>query len=366
MKKNSFYIVSLIIFALFCTATSFNSYATFDTLSEQKNITLDSGKWDYGMSAKTYYTGFEDAVKTAYAAGNITTSGMLWHFNDALIGTLSTDQKYENRSARLRDGHITTLFSIENLRILNFYAGRFGSDTGGEMGIYLSDNQSNWYLYQNVTITTEFKYYHIYFEETILNSMSLSRADKLYLRFEYNGSNRVNIDEVNITYVVDPNMELNLFENFETGVKGNTNYGIVNLNGLNWIFDGALIGAHQNDKKYNSKAARISNGYISTEFKIAKIYELSFYLASYGNDQSSTVYVEVSKNKTNWSKISPDYSSTSALTLRTIVFNNALLAPHGLSTTDALYIRIRSVGNRRVNVDNLDIKYVGIDSLITE
>lgn len=367
MNKNRLYLIVLILIILFCMATTFNSFAYFDLLSDQDDILLGSGEWDYGMSVITYYTGFEDATKISYAADDIVTSGKPWHFNDALIGSLAGDQKYDNQSVRLRNGYIETLFSVENLRILNFYAGTFNLDTGGEMGIYLSSNQSSWSLYQNVTITTEFNYYHIYFQESILNSLSLSRADELYIRFVYgNGGNRVNIDEVEITYVDDPNKEIDILEDFNIGNKGNYNYGVVSLNGLNWIFDNALLGSHNHDRKFGAQSARIRNGHIATEFKIANLYELSFYLARYGNDQAATVYVEVSQDNVNWSRISPYYNLTTTLTKHTIIVNDALLAPHGLTTDDALHIRIISDGNRRTNVDNLSIKYRGKNSLIVD
>ncbi len=366
MKKNSIYIFSLIVIALFCTAATFNSYAFFDVLSRQDSIILGSGEWDYGMSASTYYTGFEDAYKPAYAAGNIVTGGMTWHFYDALIGASESDAKYGNQSARLRNGYIETRFGIKNLRILNFAAMAFSGDSFGVIEICLSANQTDWYTYQSVAVTDELKYYHIYFVESALSAMSLGRENELYLRFAYNnGGNRVNIDEVRITYVISPYIELEFFEDFETAVKGNNNTATVNINGLNWLFSSALIGEHSNDRKIGNKAVRISGGYIATQFRIANIKELSFYLASFGNDRESTAYVEISKDNVNWARVSPYYASTAVLVKHTIVFDNALLAASGLSAGDALYIRITSEGNRRVNVDNLSVKYIGIDSLIT-
>lgn len=363
MKKNRLLFISIIILNLFCMTTAFNSHAYFDVLSIEDEKMLSSGQWDYGMSVITYYTGFEDATKTAYTTGDITTSGMPWRFNDALIGTLASDQKYGNQSVRLRNGHIETLFSVENLRVLNFYAGTFGNDNGGTLGIYLSSNQINWSLYQSITITADFNYYYLYFQESELNSLSLSRTDELFIRFVYsNGSNRVNIDEVRIIYVEDPNIEL--FEDFDTGSKGNLNYAIVNLNGLNWVFDGAMLGNQTQDRKFGTQAVRLRNGYISSEFRIANIYEISFFIARYGNDNAASVSVEVSNNKTNWHRISPFYSPTTTLTQHTININDALLAPFGLTTSNELYIRIISTTNNRANVDNLSIKYKGRNSLI--
>ncbi len=365
MNKNKLLIISLIVLVLFCMATSFNSLAYFDLLTSLDDNSLSSGEWDYGMSVLTYYTGFEDATKTAYLAGDITTYGKPWHLNDALIGTLASDQKYDNRSVRLRNGYIETLFSVENLRIMNFYAGTFGTDLSGDMGIYLSNNQVNWSLYQTTTITADFDNYQIYFEESVLNSLFLSRTDELYIRFTYNnGNNRVNIDEVNISYVEDPNMEIELFEDFDTGTKGNYNNDIISLNNLNWAFNSALLGNQNKDRKFGTQSARIKNGNISSEFKIANIYEISFYLARYGNDAAATVSVEVSEDKINWYTISPLYSSTQTLTQHTIIVNDALLAPYGLTSGDALHIRIRSDSKNRSNVDNLSIKYIGSASLI--
>jgi hypothetical protein len=54
-----------------------------------------------------YATGFEAATKGSYGAGNITVDGVVWSFDDALIGTDASDMKSGARSARLRNSSIT-------------------------------------------------------------------------------------------------------------------------------------------------------------------------------------------------------------------------------------------------------------------
>src|SRR5689334_3838581 len=53
--------------------------------------------------ATTLTEGFESGSKTAYAAADVTLSSGSWNFNDALIGTLSTDVKSGTQSARIRN-----------------------------------------------------------------------------------------------------------------------------------------------------------------------------------------------------------------------------------------------------------------------
>lgn len=54
-----------------------------------------------------YQTGFEAAAKSSYTAGNVTADGVVWNFDDALIGTDSADVKNAARAARLRNSAIT-------------------------------------------------------------------------------------------------------------------------------------------------------------------------------------------------------------------------------------------------------------------
>ena len=49
-----------------------------------------------------YTADFEDSSKGSYAAGTTTNNGVVWTFNDAVVGTGATDRKNGSRSARLR------------------------------------------------------------------------------------------------------------------------------------------------------------------------------------------------------------------------------------------------------------------------
>lgn len=363
MRKYKLHYIFIIIIIISIVSMS-NSFAYFDTLAENNNVTLTSGSWDYGKSISTYFTGFEDATKTAYTAGDIITYGRSWRFSSALIGTLATDKKNDAKSARIRAGYIETNFYTTNIRTLSFYAGTFGTDIGGAFNIMLSSNKSTWSLYTTFNVTTSFNYYHIYFDESVLANLSLSRDDNLYIRISYaNGTNRMNIDDVEIKNTYDPNVEMEFSEKFETATKSNYTTAVISINGLNWLFTDSVIGTATQDRKIGSKAARIRNGSIATEFKIMNISEISFYYARYGNDAAANIFVEVSSNKTNWYSISGTLSPTTSLKKVTIVVNNSLLAPN-LVTTDALYIRIRSNDSNRFNVDDLMVKYTGEASII--
>src|ERR1035437_3859566 len=51
----------------------------------------------------TLTEGFENASKTAYAAASVNLSTGSWNFDDALIGTSSTDRKNGSNSVRIRN-----------------------------------------------------------------------------------------------------------------------------------------------------------------------------------------------------------------------------------------------------------------------
>jgi len=51
--------------------------------------------------AAAYYTGFEDVVKASYVAGNVSASNIVWTFDSAVSGTLSSDRKEGGTSVRM-------------------------------------------------------------------------------------------------------------------------------------------------------------------------------------------------------------------------------------------------------------------------
>jgi endonuclease G, mitochondrial len=104
-----------------------------------------------GQAQMKIYTGFpetmESGSKGSYAASDVTLSTGSWNFNDALIGTLSTDRKNGLKSARIQNtGTLTMNFDVTNgvSQVTMAYA-VFGTDASSTFTLWYSTNSgSNW------------------------------------------------------------------------------------------------------------------------------------------------------------------------------------------------------------------------------
>lgn len=354
-------IKKLIIVILFVISVSLVSSASlglayFDQTSKTENETVTIGTWDF-VTILSKFTDFEDASKGGYASGDITTNGEVWTLNDALVGTLSSDQKNDTKSARLRNGTIETTFTVKEIENLSFYAGSYGSDSVGTLFIELSLDQLTWYSYDSFDVTTGFVNYDIEFTDAGLTGLGLSSDDELYLRFRSDDSYRINIDDVSIDYtdIASPTTEYLFLEDFETGSKGSYAIATITINGLDWIFSDSLIGTLSSDQKTDSKSIRLRNGYVETQFKVENMIEISFNYGNFGQTSTAgNLTIDVSTDGTSWFAIDTLVTSAS-FDYHSIEINNTLLNPHGLDTSDALYVRLSSNDSNRVNVDDFTI-----------
>ena len=332
---------------------------SIDTSNASASGNISIGMWDIPNEI-SIFTDFEDVSKGTYATGNITTYNNTWLFNDALIGSLSSDLKNDAQSARLRSGTMETLFSIINLTSVDFYAGRFGSDALGTFTIELSSDGIVYEIYDTITVTTNLMMYTIYFEESQANILGLSLNDALYLRFQSTDSHRINIDDVDIKYAYDPNEVLSFSEHFENATKTAYAQATISINGLDWLLNDTLIGTLSQDQKNGTRSVRLRNGYIQTEFRIAHINKIAFYVGNYNTQsQSAQLYIEVSNDGITWYTLLSNYTTTSSFIYYELAIDNAILNPFGLYTSDALYIRIGSTNNQRVNIDDFEVEYFG-------
>ncbi|TVQ12751.1 MAG: DUF1573 domain-containing protein, partial [Balneolaceae bacterium] len=138
-----------------------------------------------------------------------------------------------------------------------------------------------------------------------------------------------------------------LFENFETGVKRSYAIDSVALASGSWLFNEALIGTLDGDKKNGTRSARIQNGYIKMQFdKSGGAGDVSFYYASFGNDIAGVVRVSVSDNGgTTWEQIGEDLTTTASLQQASILAN----------IPGNIRVRIERVSGNRISVDDVRI-----------
>lgn len=143
-------------------------------------------------------TGFEDDSKGAYALGVVTVSGKDWELNDALIGSLSGDQKNDSKSVRLRNGYLKTDFTVSNLKKITFYHGKYGSDSSSSFDLQISTDGTTWYTVDTVLSDASFVLYEFTFTDEVFTSFGLDKTSAYYIRVYHNVSNRINIDDFTI------------------------------------------------------------------------------------------------------------------------------------------------------------------------
>ena len=138
-------------------------------------------------------------------------------------------------------------------------------------------------------------------------------------------------------------------ESLENASKSTYSAGNVQLSGGEWYFEDALIGTVANDIKNGSKAIRMrESGYISMNYDIFGVKDISFKMAAYQGDGDSDVELWASTNSGgNWTKIGS--KSTNG--------NTFITASFSINTPNKIRFEIRktSGGANRVNIDDISI-----------
>jgi endonuclease G len=145
-----------------------------------------------------------------------------------------------------------------------------------------------------------------------------------------------------------------LREDFEGDKKGSYVNEKIRLRSGDWLFEDAMIGSTQEDRKSGNQAVRIRNqGRITMTFDLtggASLVTLRH--ASYGNDAASDweLWFSTDKGK-NWKKVEPRITSV----------NKFQKASFLLNTKEALRLQIRKVSGikNRLNFDDLAVEPFG-------
>lgn len=171
----------------------------FSACQKNQEELLETGKGQILSTEKTLNPFFEDmalGVKTSYTTGNITLSTGSWTFNDALIGTSTSDKKNGTTSARLRNlGKLTLLTDKANgAGSVTIKHAAYGTDASSSWQLWYSTNGGVSYTQTGATITSV---------AGALNSVIFTLDVAGNIRFEIRktsgGTNRINIDDVSIT-----------------------------------------------------------------------------------------------------------------------------------------------------------------------
>lgn len=138
---------------------------------------------------------FESGTKTAYAGASVTLSTGIWYFNDALIGTSTSDRKNGKKSVRMvNTGKVTMLFDKSNgAASVEVYHAKYGNDGSSKWELWVSTNSGSTWSKVGSTVTTS---------STKLTKATFTVNLTGNVRFEIRkvsgGSYRINIDDFKI------------------------------------------------------------------------------------------------------------------------------------------------------------------------
>ncbi len=139
-----------------------------------------------------------------------------------------------------------------------------------------------------------------------------------------------------------------LFEDFESGSKGVYSSGTVKLGTGTWMFDDALIGTLDSDKKRGSQSARIRNGHIAMKFDTFGAGEVRFNFAHFGGDNNGRIQLQYSQDQgISWTDASDELTPSRELQLAVIDVNKNGEIRFRIITSDGT--------SDRVNIDHFEV-----------
>ena len=146
----------------------------------------------YG-EAQTSVLRFDGATKTSYALGTLMFNDFLWELDDALIGSSDADLKLDQRSIRLRQGHVKSVTPLEGLVSFAFYAGVYGTDSLSSLEVYLSNEAYGEFLLRTIELDRTLREFTITLADEALPEAL--RQGPYTIRFVSANAQRVNLDQ---------------------------------------------------------------------------------------------------------------------------------------------------------------------------
>lgn len=240
----------------------------------------------------------------------------------------------------LRTGYLSFVGKLE--KIDNFQIVEYGLIAStGSTEITLNSSNITKYRSENLTVdTNEFlitvqkRFYAIrgyYILRNLENELEIVYSSMVY----FSGGNSMELD-------------------FESSTKGNYDTADITIQGNSWKFTDVLIGTSGDDRKIDSKALRMREGSIQSNFAFEfGIQSIHMLLAKYGTDANSIVKVQYAYewNPTSWLTVQDGESDLE------INVTSATLTPVQveLNIKGSVYIRIVKSETTRVNIDHLII-----------
>ncbi len=143
------------------------------------------------------YAGFpetnEAGTKTSYATADVILTSGKWNFNNALIGTSSSDRKIDLKSARIQTtGMLTMQFDVTNgASLVTIQHAVYGTDAASTWDLYASTNSGSTWTKIGSTVTTS---------STTLSVVQFTMSYTTNVRFQIRklSGGRLNIDNFSI------------------------------------------------------------------------------------------------------------------------------------------------------------------------
>lgn len=151
---------------------------------------------------------------------------------------------------------------------------------------------------------------------------------------------------------------------FEDDSKGSYASATVTLSGETWTMDESLIGNLATDQKNGSNSARMKSGSLETHFTAANISKISFYKGKYGNEDNTTLSIELSTDGIVWTTVDSGIAIGDSWELYEFTLNDTVYTNAGLNSADDHYIRFSHSSSERANIDDIKI-YTGGSLTVT-
>jgi endonuclease G len=138
---------------------------------------------------------FETGSKTAYAAANVTIGTGSWFFDDALLGTSTSDRKNGTQSVRIRNtGSITMNFDYTSgASTITVKHALFGTDASSTWELRVSTNGGASFAKVGSTVTTSSTSL-----QTATFTVNVTGNIRVMIAKTGGGTNRINIDDLQI------------------------------------------------------------------------------------------------------------------------------------------------------------------------
>ncbi|HER39869.1 MAG TPA: hypothetical protein ENO10_01470, partial [Salinimicrobium catena] len=259
-----------------------------------------------------YQENFEEAFKNSYSGEEVTFPDGTWYFNDALLGTLSSDQKTGFQSVRMRGfGKITMNFDLsEGANTLTLSYAKFGRDRNSSFGVYFSTDGGATWTQSGSEVEVKNKSL-----QTTTFPVDQGGNVRFEIRKTDGSSERLNIDDI----VVEPfsgvaaGPLVDISEDYESGSKGSYSAGVVDLPTGTWYLEEALLGTLDNDRKTGTRSVRIRDyGILQMNYDVVGATWVSFNHAVYGSDGACSWELQASEDSgTTWTTVGQTQNTTS-------------------------------------------------------